>query len=59
MDQTGLETMGPLRVSSLARVQIKQMIKEGKIIEVSPGVFKPSWWYAMDLELKRRFKKEG
>lgn len=59
MDLIGLESKRPLRVSSLLRVRTKQMIREGKVIEVSPGVFELSWWYKTDLELKSRFKKEG
>lgn len=59
MDPTGQASREALRERSFLRVETKKMLREGKIVEVEPGVFKPSWWYAMDLELKRRLKKEG
>ena len=53
----GTERLEPLRVSSAIRVRTKQLILEGKIIEVRPGVFQLSDWYKQDLELMRNLEE--
>ena len=53
MDLTGAESKGSLRVSSLLRISIKRMLREDKIREIEPGVFKLTEWYKTDLQMKR------
>lgn len=53
LDLIGLENKRNLRASSALRVRSKQMLKEGKLIEVEPGIFRLSEWYKTDLELRR------
>lgn len=43
-----------VRLRSHIRIIAKRLIKEGKLIETEPGVFRPSATYLEDLEFQRR-----
>ena len=57
MGLIGTERLEPLRASSAIRVRTKQLLLEGKIVEVEPGVFQLSDWYKQDLELMRNLEE--
>ena len=44
-------TMKDLRSSSTLRASVKEMLRDGKLVEVSPGVFRMSGWYREDCQM--------